>query len=290
MKRYSFPIALYIFIVFFCSDSYGARSASPLVEAEKKFLEGRYESVIIETKSIIDSRTPQNERAYYLLAVSQLKTGNFAEARETFGAIISKFPSSKRMIDSEMGIGDSYFFEGNMEKAVSVYNDVAYKRADDKNIALVYYRLGLCHRNMGLEDKANDYFLKLNNAAPLSFEARMVKSGLKIPPPPARPIAPSSPAVSAAVPAQDKKMIIYLDEESYSIQMGLFKSRWNASRFAKGLSSKGYDTYIEEEPKGKTRLYRVKIGKGMARAEAELLSDKLRRKGYKTKICSTDES
>lgn len=305
-----FVFSLSFCISALCLDAHAASGTTALTDAEKMFLEGKYDNVVREAEGIVSSRTSQSEKAYYLMGLSQLKLGRFEDARKTFEAVKSKFPGSRRVFDADMGIGDSYFLEGNMERAISVYNDILYKYPDDKNIAVIYYRLGASHKNMGLNDKADEYFAKLKRIAPLSFESKMAGTGVNIVSTrsnsnsriikpdnigPARqdPVVytQEKPASSGqAVLPQDKNMIIYLDSELCSVQMGSFKSKWNAIRFTKGLSSKGYDAYMEEENSGKSKIYKVKIGKGITKEEAQALSEKLRRKGYKTKICNADES
>ena len=54
---------------------------------------------------------------------------------------------------------------------------------------------------------------------------------------------------------------------------------------SKELRRKGYESYIEIPLGSNDKLYRVKVGRFDSRQPAEDLAGRLKRSGYKVKIC-----
>jgi len=74
-----------------------------------------------------------------------------------------------------------------------------------------------------------------------------------------------------------------------SVQAGCFKNRRNAESLSKKLNACGYESYVELPMGSGDKLYRVKVGRLNSKEEAETIAAKLRRDGYKTKICGVSE-
>ena len=121
-------------------------AGSDIAAVEKPFLEGRYDKSVYAAKQLIDQRARQRYEIYYLKGLSELKLGRYKDARESFGAIISKYPGSNRIFDSYIGIGDSYFLEGDHTGAAKAYAQVKEKFPMGKNMALVEARLADCRK------------------------------------------------------------------------------------------------------------------------------------------------
>jgi tetratricopeptide (TPR) repeat protein len=224
---------------------------SDISVVEKPFMEARYERAISEANRLIDERARQRDEIYYMKGTSELKLGKFNDARQSFDAIIKKYPRSNRVFDAYLGIGDSYFLDGNMEAAAKRYNEIKENFPSDKNIALVDSRLADCRKKSGDES--------LRQA------------------PPQMPQEASAPAVQNA-------------KGSISVQVGCFKSGRNAEALAAKLSSRGYQSYVEAPVGSGDRLYHVKVGRIKFKSEAELLAARLNRDGYNTKICDETDS
>ena len=143
-------------------------------------------------------------------------------------------------------MGDSYLLEGNTDGAVKAYNEAKEKFPSDKNIALVDLRLNECRQ--------------------------------KIPP-------AISPVLPAAAENKPEPAPVETPKGNISVQAGCFKSERNANALAAKLTAKGYHSYVELPLAAGDKLYRVKVGRVSSRDEAELLAAKLKRDGYKTKIC-----
>ena len=71
----------------------------------------------------------------------------------------------------------------------------------------------------------------------------------------------------------------------YSIQVGYFKTRANASRLKDKLSKNGYDSFVESATDDGKQFYRVKVGRYKNEADAKKTASLLKSLGYTTKIC-----
>jgi cell division septation protein DedD len=265
---------------------------------EKLFLEGRYERAAAEAAGLIDAKSSRRDELYYLKGLSELKSNRTARARETFEALIEKYPQSKRALDARIAMGDSYFIEGDADRAVKAYNDVLERYAGGEHKTAVYYKLGTCYSSMGAKDKARDYFEKAKAASPLSFEARMAPDvGAVTVKAQEKPIVKANftPAKASALPPKAAvktesatgivKPAAVETKKYFSVQVGSFNSRKNAERLNRKLSAKGYKSRMEIPIGGTDRMYRVKIGRFSSRPEAEAAAAALKEDGYKTKIC-----
>ena len=73
-------------------------------------------------------------------------------------------------------------------------------------------------------------------------------------------------------------------KSGYTVQLGSFKARSNASRLYRKFKKKGYSAYILEEKKGGKTYYRVRVGKFKTESKAKAFAKKLTRQGYETKV------
>lgn len=260
-----FKISLFAFAIILLPALLHAES---FAQVEMYFLEGRYGMAVQQAEKLISLKAFQKEDIFYILGLSRLKMNKFSEARESFNAVLSKFPFGKKAMNAQIGIGDAYFLEGDMNTALKKYEEVLDKYPEDKNAPSIYYRMGNCYKNMGFTDKADKFFAKVRSSGPLSFEARM------------------SPQTVAVKSVPEKRRIEIpkapVHEDYFYIQAGVFKNKKNAERFTHKLYREGYDSYLSIE----TDLYRVKVGKYRTKNEAEAAAAKLKHSGYKTKICS----
>lgn len=246
-------LVLFILLATCCFQFAAAYADSDsMMAAEKSFLQGKYEQAIIESDRLIDARVNKRYEVYYIKGLSELKSGRYADARKTFSNIIEKYPSSPRVFEANIGIGDSYYLAGNKEAASSIYADVVKSFPNDENIAIARERLGMC------------------------------KSG-------ERTIVPEKIIHQDAVPAvphfTPKEMPRGDAMGGVSIQVGSFKSKKNAEGLSKKLQKQGYESYVEIPVTSGDKLYRVKVGHFASRQDAEKLAARLKVRGYPTKIC-----
>jgi tetratricopeptide (TPR) repeat protein len=228
-----------------------------MMTLEKCYLNGKYEQAIIEADRLIDARSSRRYEVYYLKGLSELKSGRFAGARETFGRLIEKYPSSPRAFDANIGIGDSYYLAGNKEAAAGIYKDAIRKYPGDKNVALAREKVG----------QSVPVVKTIQNVQSVSpAEVRVNKEE-----------TPRHP-INVQVPKSEPV-------EGLAVQVGSFKSRKNADNLSKKLRRQGYESYVEMPVTAKDGLYRVKVGHLKSRDDAEKLAARLKVRGYPTRIC-----
>ncbi len=174
------------------------------------------------------------------------------------------FPKGRRSFDTEVGQGDTYYLEGDYTSAITSYEAVIGANPSNKNLSIVYYRLGQCYNQARDNAKAHQYFDKVKRASPLSFEARTFPVPVNL-----------EDENSCGAP-----------KGYYSVQLGAFKTKTNAENFLSELSKKSYgECYIETLESSDMTLYKVRVGRYASRSKAEGLAARLKDDGYKTKIC-----
>ncbi len=281
MSRRVLYVALIAMIVSitFTGISYARATIQSLSQVEKIFLQGKYDRVISESSKLIDSGARGREELFYLKGLSQMQLARFGEARQTFEYMVDRYPKGKRAFDGYIGIGDALFLEGKYAGSISSYNDAISKFPDHKNASIVYYKIGSAYHKLGSEQKAKEYFDKVKDRSPLSFESRMIPKDLG-----------SSPAVMSG---DTMKPLLKPDAPAESVapgyfyvQVGYFKSRNNAEGLTKKLKRKGYDGSISSQIKDGATFYKVKVGRFNARREAEAEARRLKADGYSTKVCN----
>lgn len=233
------------------------------------FLEGNYDKAVSEATRMINSGSSGRDELYYLRGLSCLKLSRYDDARKDFNTILAKYPRSGRRFDADLGMGDSYFLEGNITEAEKSYEAMLSGFRGDKNAALIYYRIGCCYRKSGLNDRADYYFNKSGTLAPLSFESRMIP----------KPGYCEVALTKEPLPSRDGR---------FSVQVGSFKSRENAEKLNRKLAGEGYESFVDNSSAAGDGMYRVKIGRFTSKNEADSTAAALRSRGYATKVCSGD--
>ena len=274
-----------IISLLFTGISYARATVEGLSQIEKLFLQGKYDRVVLESSKLIDAGAHGREELFYLKGLSQTQLSRFREARQTFEYMMERYPKGKRAFDGYIGSGDAFFLEGKYAESISSYNDALSNFPDHKNASISYYKIGSAYYKLGSEDKAKEYFDKVKNGSPLSFESKMIPEDLG-----------SSFGPDAAVNSFFKKPD--LSEESdagsyFYVQVGYFKSRNNAEGLTEKLKRKGYDSYLSTQinPVRNSKIsnraifYKVKVGRFRIRSEAEAQASKLKSDGYKTRVC-----
>lgn len=240
--------------------------------AEELFLEGSYDKAMTEADKAIDADSGKKYELYYLKGLSALKLNKFADARKAFEYVKDRYPRSDRAMDSYIGIGDAYFLEGNTQGALRSYKAASDAFPDNKNIVIVRQRITDCMAKSGTQERAKEY-TALKPAERLKESVNFTpKDKMHI------HIEPSERAAAG----QD-------GAGQFSVQVGSFKSKSNASKLTSKLSAKRYEARLESPVVGSSdKLYRVKVGRISSKEEAERLAMKLKREGYPTRVCQED--
>jgi len=104
-----------------------------------------------------------------------------------------------------------------------------------------------------------------------------------------KPSEPSAPRLPEPVVENPKESP--QSANTYAVQTGSFQNHAGAESLKNKLREKGFGSYITEaELKNGSRWYRVKVGNGLSRSEAEFLAENLRKRaGLKPLIVSEKE-
>ncbi|MDP2939722.1 MAG: tetratricopeptide repeat protein [Candidatus Omnitrophota bacterium] len=221
---------------------------------EELFLRSDYPSVIEEASRILsqDKTSPNLDKVYFYLGLSNMKLGNFAEARNDFNIILREFPNSKLKERVNLSIADLYFLEENYPEAKNYYDNLA-KDTNSNILSLIYYKLAQTNMKLGKWQLAKEYLEKLKNEFPLSFETSLAKN-------------------------------INVYDEFFTVQVGSFIDADKARNLSDEIKSAGLDSYIVINQLQDKTFYRVRVGKFASLKEAKELEKSLTEKNYPTKI------
>jgi len=234
------------------------------------YLNGEYKIAISEGEKILLTSVNHAgfDELYYYLGLSYLKDSNYVRADDMFGRVIAEFKDGRFSSQSKLALGDTYFMQGEFEKAEGLYNELL-DTQDTKLKPAVLYRLSHTAMKQGDSAKSNQYQKSLKEDYPFSLEAKLDKEVSIV----------TNKAVPESVP---------LDVPSgsvYSVQVGFFSSKENSLNFTKELNQNDIPAYVEEDTADSKVSYRVKVGILRTRQEAVDLQKQLAGKGYSTKIC-----
>ena len=215
-------------------------AATDIAAVEKPFMEGRYEKAVLEAQRMIDERARQRYEVYYLKGLAELKLGRFENARQSFEAIIEKYPRSGRVFDAYVGIGDSYLLAGNTEGAVKAYSEIKEKFPSDKNIALVDLRLSDCGKKSSPAEPValtvDKPEAQTESKGEISVQVGSFKNR--------RNAERLSAKLAAGGYGSYVELPLAAGDRLYRVKVGRFKSKSEAEDLAAKLNRNGYKTKI----------------------------------------------
>ena len=241
-------------------SSFGGRSSESredrtsrsraLRNAEKAFIKGDYKEVLHIGEGY--SGTTCDELQNFM-GRALLKLKRFKEARNRFSRVINHSDSNRLLSEGYIGLADSYYLDGDHEKAKSHYEKFMGYIPDSDDMPIAYYRLSECYSKLGDKSESRKYYDNLIRMYPYSLEARLLVG--------------------------EKS-----DFVTYSVQAGSFKKWKNAKKLRDELKDKGFDADVYTATVGDSYYYRVRVGRFSRLGEAEDMARTLRNKGYPVKI------
>jgi tetratricopeptide (TPR) repeat protein len=225
-------------------------------------LAGDYKAAITEGEKIVahtSSRAQGLDELYYILALSYMKDDNLLRASDIFEIIIKEYKDSKFKEEAMMGLGDTYLLRHDYASARKTYNQILEANPGTKLKSQLLYRLSQADFKNGDLEQGKVYLGKVQEQTPLATELKRDKE---------------EGAISEDI-----------SSVTYSVQVGAFSKRENAKSLLDKLLSKEYPAYIEEPSGGSKAVFRVKVGRLKAKADAEALRKQLTKDGYPTKLC-----
>jgi cell division septation protein DedD len=106
--------------------------------------------------------------------------------------------------------------------------------------------------------------------------ARPAAPRASAPPPPAQSAPTAAAAAPPAAPAAETPVPTGPARSGYAVQVAAVNARGEADAIARRLSGKGYSAYVEV-PKGRTSVFRVRVGTFRTRREAQTIADRLQK-------------
>lgn len=250
-------IFIFLFLVLAMAVRLEAKDNS-LDRIEEAFLKSDYELSESLAKDLLANKRLSEgieDRLYYILALSQLKEGQYEEAKNNFKIIIARYRGSQFVDDAYIGIGDCFYLKEDFENAYINYKEVVENLPDTNDtFCQAYLKAGKAAQKLGRWQEARDYYDIVVRKYPSSFEAKAATE--------------------------------YLKEADFyfTLQLGAFAKMDNAVKLRDELQGKGYDAAIYNlDISGKT-FYRVRVGKFSSKDEAALIQNRLAKDGYSSRI------
>jgi len=249
-------IALFLIVIFtllffhaagFCADS-------TLDKAWTCYLKSDYNGALNACR-VVSKNRPLGEEGRYLMGLVFLKLGLQKEARENFEFVIKNYPRSDLREELLFSIADSYYLAGDFKRAEEYYKRLLGNFKATDYASIVYLNLGKALRKQGKWKEADAAFYKVTRSFPLSLEVKEAKSYL----------------------AKD---------HFFSVQIGAFAKKDNASKLVNSLKRKGYSVVIEKQYDNEKILYRVKIGRFDTKVMADKEAKKLKKDGFSPRVTS----
>ena len=192
--------------------------------------------------------------ARYYLALSQVRLGEYKEARDIFNDIVNSNVNDTLRDKAYIGLFDSYFMEERYENAFNVGDTMLKLSPHSEFLSLIYLKMARVHLKLTHWDEAKNYLEKIIGDFPGSLETFAARQ--------------------------------LLDEKQYfAVQVGSFIDRVRAEGLVNELKGKGEYAYIVEvADKDSNQYYRVRVGQLAKLEEAQSLRSHLSEKGYPTQI------
>ena len=240
-------IKTFIFVMLIAAGFLNSSYAFSLDDARRDYLNGDYEEALQKAKGL-----KRNDEVLYFLGLVYTKIANYPRAREYFISLTENYSGSKFYGQGMIKLADTFFLEGNFERAQQLYENIGKKTSTSSYLPLVYLRLSQIAEKQGRWEDKKKYINILKEKYPSSNELVVVDT---------------------------------LEERAnfFTIQVGAFSDRRNAVNLKNELDEK-YDTYIIEDKSGNYALYKVRVGKFNDRKEAERTWGKLVKQGYPARI------
>ena len=163
-----------------------------------------------------------------------------------------------------MSLGDCYLGMRDYEHAAASYRSLIESIPDSQRVPSAYLLFAKSLQSLGKIEEAKTFYQKVTEGYRQSVEAQQAQQYLNS-------LALTQPKhVEANL--RVRQATLY-----FSIQVGAFSRKRNAENLANRLRKKGYSVDIVSPVPGKSRLYKVKVGKFKTRSAALKTAQKLRR-------------
>lgn len=259
----------------YSSSEWAARSHFQLGQCY--YLQGEYDRALDYYGKIIVSY-PENEvywPARYWKCKSLIAKGDYEEAMK---ALRSLDESAAEKIGRDMilmAVGNCYLGMKDYEHAEATYRSLIESIPDSQRVPSAYLLLAKSLQNLGKLEGAKELYQKVTKGYRQSIEAQQAQRYLDA-------LSSTQPEVTKAKPTVPKTTTVAQKPAAkpasyFTIQVGAFSIKRNADSLANKLGRKGYSVSVIPPVSGKSRLYKVVIGKYKTRNGALRAAQRLGR-------------
>ena len=245
--RIFLPLIAYVLL---SSSSYAA-----IPDIEAALMNKDYAQVRTLAQGLLQSKDRQERvEAQYYLGLSQLRLGQYADARKAFGAVKDSSPGREMYDKAAVGVMESLYTVGFYKEALKEGEALLRKSPDSQLLTLIYLKMARAHLKLREWEQARDYLTRIVQKFPASVEYPIARQLLE-------------------------------ERDYFSVQVGAFKEQPRAVQLAEELKAKDQYAYIVEttSPQGE-KFFRVRVGQLTSLEDAQALETRLAQLGYPTRI------
>lgn len=225
-------------------------------DIEAAIMEKNYEQARSLAEKDLKTTTNSKERAQiqYYLGLSQLRLGQYPQARSVFGIVMSSMESQDLYDRAAIGMVEVLYVSGFYKDALLEGQKLLIKSPHSSFLSIIYLKLARTHLKLTQWKQAKEYFQKIINDFPQSVEASIAKNLME-------------------------------EKEYFAVQVGSFLDQEKAQKLMEQLKAGGQYAYIIETVtnEGK-KFFRVRVGQLTSLSDAQSLEAKLAQLGYPTLI------
>ncbi|MFC1713345.1 tetratricopeptide repeat protein [Candidatus Poribacteria bacterium] len=232
------------------------------------YLQGEYNKALDHYGKIIISY-PEDETywpARYWKCRSLMAKGDYEEAMSALRTLEGSGSGEMGKDMILMSIGNCYLGMKDYEHAADTYRSLTKSMPDSRRVPSAYLLLAKSLQYLNKLEEAKGFYRKVIESYGQSIEAQQAQQHLNSLSAP-QPAFPSLESVKRK-PAAPEAVKEIRTPAYFSIQVGAFSSKGNAESLARQLRKKGYTVDIIPPASGKSRLYRIWIGRYKTRAGA----------------------
>lgn len=205
-----------------------------------------------ELKTSLDSK--ERIQAEYYLGLSQLRLGQYSQARSAFQIVMSATDSQDLYDRAAIGMIEALYVPGFYKEALQEGQKLLKKSPHSSFMSIIYLKMARTYLKLTHWGLAKEYLQKIINEFPQSLEASAARNLME-------------------------------EKEYFTVQVGSFLDRDKAQNLFEQLKAKGQYVYIVETiANDEKKFYRVRVGQITSLSDAQTLEAKLAQLGYPTLI------
>ena len=246
----------YILIAVFCPLIIALPVHASISDIEAAIMDKNYEQArALSSQELKTSLDPKERiQAEYYLGLSQLRLGQYSQARSAFQIVMSATDSSDLYDRAAIGMIEALYVSGFYKEALQEGQKLLKKSPHSSFMSIIYLKMARTYLKLTHWGLAKEYLHKIINEFPQSLEASAARNLME-------------------------------EKEYFAVQVGSFLDRDKAQNLLEQLKAKGQYVYIVETiANDEKKFYRVRVGQITSLSDAQTLEAKLAQLGYPTLI------